>query len=352
MRVLGVRVRVDTSWYVIAAIVAWIYLGAASGAPGAPTGPLLWLGAALAVGAFFISLLAHELGHALANRAFGVPVIGITLFMLGGVTESAREARRPSEELIVVGAGPLASLTVAALATALGFAHPPEPFATLLWFLTWGNVALAVFNLIPGYPLDGGRLLRALFWGATGRPHAATRWAARIGQVFAALVVGYGGWLLLSGPGGFDGLWEIMLGFFLFRGASQAHASAGRLELLAQRTVGEVMGSAPPPLDPDATLAAALERVQEKPSLLWPVGDPLVGALTLDQIDAVADVDWHSTTVRAVALPPDGLVVDASVSLVAALEVMRGAPGGMVLVTRDGVLVGLLTPSLLGEGPA
>jgi Zn-dependent protease/CBS domain-containing protein len=352
VRVFGVRVRVDTSWYVIAAIVAWIYLGAASGAAGAPSGPLLWLGAALAVGAFFISLLAHELGHALANRAFGVPVIGITLFMLGGVTESAREARRPSEELIVVGAGPLASLTVAAFATALGFLRPPEPFATLLWFLIWGNVLLAGFNLIPGYPLDGGRLLRALLWGASGRPHAATRWAARIGQAFAALVALYGGRLLLSGPGGFDGLWEIMLGFFLFRGAAQAHAAAGRLERLAERTAGDVMGSAPPALDPGATLAEALEQVQERPSLLWPVGEPLVGALTLDQIDAVADVDWHHTTVGAVALPLEGIVVEASLSLADALDVMRGAPGGMVLVTRDGALAGLLTPSLLGDAAA
>ena len=352
MQVFGVRVRVDTSWYVIAAIVAWIYLGSLSGLPDAPAGPLLWLGAALAVGAFFISLLAHELGHALANRAFGVPVLGITLFMLGGVTESAREARRPSEELIVVGAGPLASLTLAALSTALGFLRPPEPFATLLWFLTWGNVLLAGFNLVPGYPLDGGRLLRALLWAATGRPHAATRWAARIGQAFAVLVAGYGVRLLLSGPGGFDGVWEIMLGLFLFRGAAQAHAAAGRLERLGARTVSDVMGSVPPPLDPTATLAQALERVQEKPSLLWPVGDPLVGALSLDQIDAVPDVDWHHTSVRAVALPLEGLVVDVSMSLTDALEFMRGAPGGMLLVTDGGALVGLLTPSLLGDGAA
>lgn len=352
VRVLGVRVRVDTSWYVIAALVAWVYAQSLSGVPGAPAGPLVWLGAALAVGAFFVSLLAHELGHALANRAFGVPVVGITLFMLGGVTESAREARRPSEEFIVVGAGPLASLTVAAIATVLGLLRPPEPFGSLLWFLTWGNVLLAGFNLIPGYPLDGGRLLRALLWGISKRPHAATRWAARVGQAFALLVMAYGVRELLSGPGGFDGLWEVMLGFFLLRGASQAHATAGRLERLGALTAADAMGSAPPALDPDWSLAQALERIQEKPSLLWPVGDPLGGGLTLGRIDEVPDVEWHDTLVRTVALPAHDIAVEAATPLDAALDAMRRAPGGMVLVVRDGVVVGLLTPSLIGDAAA
>ena len=348
MRVLGVPVRVDGSWLLIAGLVAWVYADAFSGFPGDPAGLSLAIGAVLASGGFFLSLLAHELGHALASRALGIQVFGITLFLMGGVTESASDGKRPRDDFLIVLLGPLLSLAAGGVFYGLAQLDPPMPLDTVALFLAWANLLLAVFNLVPGYPLDGGRLLRAVLWGVTGRPHAATRWAARIGQGFAALVVGYGVWALVRGGGNVSGLWEVFLGFFLWRGATQAHARAGIRETLGSQRVRDVMGSVPPPLAAEATLAEALEQIQERPSLLWPVGDPVTGALTLAQIDAVADVDWDVTTVGAQALALEHIAIAADADLEQAVRRLAESPGGMLLVVDDGRAVGLLTLSLLG----
>ena len=351
MRVLGVPVRVDGSWLLIAGLVAWFYADSFTGMPGEPTGAVAALGSLLAAAGFFVSLLAHELGHALTSRAMGIHVHGITLFLMGGVTESASDGKRPRDDFLIVVLGPVLSAAAGAVFYGLYRLGPPEPLLSVCYFLGVANAALAVFNLVPGYPLDGGRLLRALLWGLTGRPHAATRWAARIGQGFAALVVGYGVWALaVSGGGGFGGLWEIFLGYFLWRGATHAHARARLREQLGTRRARDVMGSVPPALDPAATLAQALEHIQDKPSLLWPVGDPVSGGLTLAQIDAVPDVDWDRVTVASQALPLSQVAVDADTPLDEAMPLMAYAPSAMLLVVEDGRAVGLLSPSLLGFG--
>lgn len=344
--VLGVPVRVDASWLVIAAIVAWVFMGwFGETLPGA----LGFVGGGLAAAGFFVSLLAHELGHALASRALGIPVLGITLFLLGGVTESAREAERPRDEFLVVVFGPVLSFVTAAVFAGVVLTGPPEPVRSAALFLAWANVLLAVFNLVPGYPLDGGRLLRAVLWAGTKRPHAATRWAARVGQGFALLVAGWGVWILTSGDGDLGGLWEILLGVFLFRGAAAAHQRAAARERLADVVVGDVMGSAPPPLAPDLTLAEALERVEERPSLPWPVGDPLEGVLTLGRIDDVPSSQWSALRVGDVALPVEGVVVEAGAGLEDALRRLAASPTGSLLVLDEGRVVGLLTPSLVGS---
>ena len=356
MRVLGVPVRVDGSWLLIGGLVAWVYTDFYGGYPGGAQGAGLIVGAALAAAGFFLSLLAHELGHALASRALGIHVFGITLFLMGGVTESAGDGKRPRDDFLVVLFGPLLSLAAAGVFFLLGRLGPPAPADTVAEFLMGANLLLAVFNLVPGYPLDGGRLLRAVLWGITGRPHAATRWAARVGQGFAALVAAYGVWAVVRSGGHFSGLWEVLLGVFLWRGATQAHARAAHRERLGSQRVRDVMGSVPPPLDPALTLADALERMQERPSILWPVGEPgsgtVTGGLTLAQIDAVADVDWHGTTVAAQALALEAVSISVEADLEEALARLAQAPGAMLLVIEDGRAVGLLTPSLLGFSSA
>lgn len=347
MRVLGVRVRVDGSVLLIAAIVAWLYADIYGAGPDGPSGVALGIGALLASVGFFASLLAHELGHAVTSLALGIPVHGITLFLLGGVTESAGEAKRPRDDFLVVALGPVLSILVGLLFLGIARLGPPAPLDTASEFLAGANLVLAVFNLVPGYPLDGGRLLRAALWAASGRPHAATRWAARVGQGFAGLLAAYGALTMALG-GGFGGLWEVFLGVFLWRGAAQSHQRARTRERFASQRVRDVMGSVPPALDPSWTLAQALERIQEKPSLLWPVGDPVVGGLTLAEIDAVADVHWDERTVGGSCLPAARVVVDVDAGMDEALERLRDAPHPMLLAVRDGRAVGLLTPSLLG----
>lgn len=347
-RVRGVPVRVDASWFLIAGVVLiYVYnrLGQALADHGAE---VVLVSSGVATLLFFGSILGHELGHALASLGRGIPVAGITLFLMGGVTESTKEAASARDEFVIVGIGPFVSLVLAALfglvATASGSFRP---VAVVAGILGWLNLMLAIFNVLPGYPLDGGRMLRSILWGVTGRPHQATRWAARVGQLFALTLGLYGLWRFV-GPerGSFGGVWEILLAWFLFRGATDSHRAAQARERLARRTVRQAMGSVPETLPSDLPLAQAVRRVQERPSLLWPVGVPLVGVVRLAQIDAVPDADWPSTMVGQVALPLEGRTVTADTPMDTTLEALSAAPERMLVVTEDGRAIGLLTPSL------
>ncbi|MGI8573931.1 MAG: site-2 protease family protein, partial [Egibacteraceae bacterium] len=236
-----------------------------------------------------------------------------------------------------------------------------QPYAAVLGYLGWFNLLLAVFNILPGYPLDGGRLLRSVLWMATGRRHAATRWAARVGQVFAlALLLGgvYGALggrlpagvpfrLLLSFLVG-GGLWGAFIGYFLLRGASQAHRRAVLSEGLASQTARDLMGNVPPSLPSDASLDEVLARLQERPSLLWPVGDPVQGGVRLADLDTVVREEWPRVRLGEIAHDGPGVTVAADTALDEVLERMAGAPGNMLIVTDQGAPVGLLTPSLVG----
>jgi Zn-dependent protease/CBS domain-containing protein len=348
-RLRGVPIRLDVSWFVIAGIVAFLfYTRMAASAELAELSPVA-LGAAALAGTllFFLSLLAHELGHAFTSLDRGIPVLGITLFLMGGVTESTREAATARDEFVIVGIGPFISLVLAAL---FGLLYMPleglQPVATVAGYLAWTNLLLAIFNLVPGYPLDGGRLLRSVLWAVTKQPHRATRWAARVGQAFALSIAGLGVWGLLQ-AGGFGGIWNILIGAFLFKGATDSHARARFQERLAGRTARMVMGSVPPTLEPHQTLRDALDAVQTRPSLLWPVGRPVRGVITLGAIDAVPEQRWDVTTVGDVATSAEGLTVGPDEGIRVILDRIVAAPHQMLLVVDAGEPVGLITPSLL-----
>lgn len=349
--VRGVPLRVDVSWLVIAGLVLWVLFTRFTPLL-ADQGTVVVLGAAgIAALLFFASLLAHELGHAITSLDRGIPVLGVTLFMLGGVTESTREADSAKDEFVIVGIGPFISLVLGA---AFGLLHTivvDQPaLAAITGSLAWINVLLAIFNLVPGYPLDGGRLLRSVIWGVTGNPHRSTRMAARVGQGFALLLGGFGLYVLLRvSEGGFGGIWEMLIAVFLYRGAAQAHARARVRERLALRSVREVMGSVPPTLDPHLPLSDAVVQLQERPSLLWPVGVPLAGVVTLQRLDDVPRRQWALTPLRDVASPADGVTVDVEAPMDTALDRIVNAPGNMLLVTEGGRPVGLLTPSLVSD---
>jgi Zn-dependent protease len=343
----GIPVRVDRSWVLMAAFVAYLFFDRLRvGLPDTATVVLVGLAVAGAL-LFFASILAHEIGHALTSLDRDIPVHAITLFAMGGVTESYKEAERARDEFIIVGIGPFISLVMAALFGLLFTAVETIPApAALMGYLAWTNVALAVFNIIPGYPLDGGRLLRSILWGVTGKPHQSTRWAARVGQVFAGALIAYGLYGFSAG-GGYGGLWNVLIGFFLFRGATASYQRARLRERLDSRTVGQLMGSVPPHLEPSATLREALQVVQERPSLLWPVGNPVQGGLLLSQIDAVPDRLWDQVTVAEIAYGASEVALDVGQGLEAALTQMASAPQNMIIITEGGRAVGLLTPSLI-----
>jgi Zn-dependent protease/CBS domain-containing protein len=350
LRLRGVPVRVDWSWLLIAGLVTWVFYNRMSLPLGGEPAGVVLVAAAAAALLFFASLLAHEVGHAFTSLDRGIPVLGITLFLLGGVTESTREARTARHEFVIVGIGPFISLTLAAAFGLLyTLVQTHQPFAIVVGYLAWANLLLAIFNVVPAYPLDGGRLLRSVLWGLSGRPHAATRWAARVGQAFALALGLFGAWVLVSPRGGLGGIWELLIAVFLFKGASDAHARARLRERLQRLSARDVMGSVPAVLDPDASLHEAVVRVQDRPSILWPVGEPVQGAIALEDFDRVPRDRWWRTTVGEVAHPAATATIEAETSMEEVLERIVHAPRQMLIVTAAGRPVGLLTPSLVTE---
>lgn len=350
-RVQGVPVRLDRSLLLITAVVVFLYFGQLQQSlPGYPPA-VVALVLLVLIALFFVSILAHEIGHAMASLGRGIPVIAITLFALGGVTESTREASKARDEFVIVGIGPFVSLVLAGVFGLLSVLVDGVPVLGLIaGVMGWLNLVLAVFNVVPAYPLDGGRLLRSILWGITKAPHKSTRWAARVGQVFAGMFIAY---TLLryvnAGASGLGGLWNVLIGFFLFQGATASHKRARMREQLQSVRVADLMGSVPPPLPASTTLRAALEQVQQRPSLLWPVGDPLSGTLLLGQIDAVAAERWDTMTVGDIATDPATSSVGIDRPLDDAVELMAHSPENMLVVTDHGRPVGLLTPSLVTD---
>jgi Zn-dependent protease len=347
-RFRGVPVRLDASLLLIVAFIVFSVYGQFSGL--GPVGAVL--SASVYAVMLFASILLHELGHAAASLERGIPVRGITLFALGGVTESTREARSARDEFIIVGIGPFVSLVLAAAFGLLGAVLEDGTVAdALVRIVAMTNLLLAVFNLVPGYPLDGGRLLRSILWQVTGRPHQATRWAARVGQVFAVVLIADGVLPLVADIDlipVFGGIFTAFIGLFLYRGAADAYKAAQFRERLSTRTARTMMGSLPPPLPPDATVAQARALVAARPSLLWPVGDPLVGAVTLRDLERVSDVEAGVVPVGRVATAPERVTVAADASLDDIVDRLAAAPDAMLLVVEHGGHpIGLLTPSLV-----
>jgi Zn-dependent protease len=226
-RVLGIPVRLDLSWFAgLAVVVAlsrelWALAGAAA---------VAWSG--LFAVAFFACVLVHELAHALAARAVGVATAEIRLFVFGGVARIAGEPAGAGAEALVAMAGPLASVTLAGVAALAGW-RLDGPAGDLLAWLFLGNLVVAAFNLLPGFPLDGGRVARALVWRLTGRRLLATRVTAALGRGLAAVMVA-------GGAGAAVWQWtprwlpQVVLGLFLWRAAADGQRSAERSELLAR----------------------------------------------------------------------------------------------------------------------
>jgi Zn-dependent protease len=245
---LGVRVYVDFSLFVIVALVT-INLGAAVFPAWHPEWGLLvrWTVALAAALLFFASILAHELAHAVVGRRLGVPMGGITLFMFGGMAHMEREPERPRVEFLMAAVGPLTSVVIGVVSAFLGSVLGSGPLSTLLSWLGPVNVFLGLFNLVPGFPLDGGRMLRALVWWTSGSYRKATRVATLSGQGVAMLLIACG--LAMSfglrvpalGSGLGPGLWLALVGWFLYGAARTSQRQALVLEALEGVSVERLM---------------------------------------------------------------------------------------------------------------
>ncbi|MDP9250387.1 MAG: site-2 protease family protein, partial [Chloroflexota bacterium] len=255
-RIFGIQIGVHASWFVIFFIFTYLFAAGELPATYSDWQPALyWVVGALISLLFFASVLAHELSHALVARRFGLRVRDITLFIFGGAASLEDEAKRPRDEAIMAGAGPITSLLLGALLGGIGVVAPQPQLRAIAGWLGYINISLGLFNLIPGFPMDGGRILRAILWKVRGDRYAATRNAATVGRAFGYLLIAGGVYLILQGSNPFNGIWLALIGWFLSNAAESAVAQVSVEHALKGIKVSEVMESDPPSVTPNESVA-------------------------------------------------------------------------------------------------
>ncbi len=312
-----------------------------------------WIAGTIAAVAFFASLLAHELAHAIVARHHGVEVDGIVLWLFGGVAKLRGDAPSPRADLRIAAVGPMVSLGLGVgfglLAWALVGLGVRGIVVGVLGWLALINIVLAVFNLIPAAPLDGGRILRAILWQLRGDRTSAAVTASRAGRVFGVVLIGLGlaQVVFVPGPGG---LWLVLIGWFVTAAAGAEEQQARIQHALAGVRIGELMTPDPVTVHPLVSVADLLEQVVLRRRFSsFPVVDEAgrpVGLITLNRIRALAPERRATTLVEDIACPADQLALaDPDEPLTAVLPRMGAGEDGRVVVVRDGVVVGIVSPS-------
>src|SRR5919106_1663842 len=340
-RIAGIEVRIDSSWAVIALLITYsMYLRASVLYPELSGGGAVALGILTTV-LFFGSVLVHELAHAVVSQARGIRVQDITLFLFGGATRARVESRGPGDEFLITLVGPLTSGLLAGLfglLASLGDDLLSRPLAGTLGYLGWTNLLLAAFNLVPGFPLDGGRLLRSAIWKATGSLARATQIASAAGQGVGWLLVAFGVVSLLGGSLA-GGIWFAFIGWFLVQAARASYQELQLRDLLRGVEAEDVMATDLVRIPPDLSLQAAVDDYfMRYDHGAFPVEERgrTIGLLTLRGVRRVPREQWPSRRVR------DHMVPLGDQGVVGKLQ---DGQAGRVLVVQDGEVVGIITPS-------
>ena len=347
-RILGIPIGLDYSWFVVFTLFTWML--ARSYFPAEfKHWPLLlywFMGAATTI-MLFVSVLLHELGHSVVAQRYKIPVRSITLFLFGGVAQIGTEPPSAIAEFLIAMAGPLVSLALAIFFYVVTpLAAGMEPLFGLVKYLAYINLALVLFNLIPGYPLDGGRVFRAIVWAITKNLRRATIIAANVGRFFAFGFIFFGVWQMLTGNFG-GGLWIVIVGWFLDNAASvQVHQAMFQV-LLTGHTVSQVMGNRCTVVPANLTLQQLVdEHILSTGQRCFLVNqkDNIVGLTTLHRIKAVPRPEWATTSVSQIMLPMEQLKrVDQDTDLWAALQKMDRNGVNQLPITRDNRVIGMIS---------
>jgi Zn-dependent protease/CBS domain-containing protein len=350
-RIAGIEVRIDSSWVVIALLITYsMYLRLSVLYPELSGGGAVGL-AILSAVLFFGSVLVHELAHALVAQVRGIRVQDITLFLFGGATRARVESRGPGDEFLIALVGPLTSGLLAGLfgiVAGLGRDLLTRPLAGTFGYLAWTNLLLAAFNLVPGFPLDGGRLLRSAIWKTTGSLGRATRIASLSGQGVGWLLVAAGVvWLLAGDLAG--GIWFAFIGWFLVQAARSSYQELQLQQLLRGVEAEDVMAADLRRIPPDLSLQDAVDDYfMRYDHSAFPVEEHgrTIGLLTLRGVRRVPREQWPTRRVREAMVPlGDQVVVAPDARMDSVLGKLQDGEAGRVLVVQDGEVVGIITPS-------
>jgi Zn-dependent protease/CBS domain-containing protein len=354
-RIAGIHVGLNWSLLVVAALIAWSLATSLlpSAAPG-QTSSAYWAAGVVSAFVFLASLLAHELAHSVVAMRRGVRVEGITLWLFGGVSRFSSDTSSPGAQAVITFVGPITSLVLGAVFYLVsvavgGGAHPGLVPATLSW-LGYINISLGVFNLVPAFPLDGGRLLQSLIWLRTGDRLRATRIAARIGMGFAYLLIAYGLATFLIAGSLIGGVWSVFLGWFLLSAARAEEVGGMLRQALSGISVREVMTPNPEQAPDDISVEDALHGyVLASRHSTFPTHDAggrLSGLLTMTALKNVAPDARATTLIKEIICPLDRVSkagpADPATNL---LGISEGCSEGRTLIIDGGRLVGIISPS-------
>ncbi len=371
-RLFGIQLTLDFSWILIFLLITWNLTA------------MFWhwhpawgfgnLGVAVVASLlFFASVLAHEFGHALVAKGWGLPVREIRLFLFGGVSNIEREPPSPLAEFVIAIVGPAVSFFIGiscilvsglflrgtSLSEAESVLAGLGPLATIILWLGPINVLIGAFNLIPGFPLDGGRVLRAGLWRVTGDLRRATRWASASGQAIGWGFVALGFAMILGarvpffGQGAGSGIWLGLIGWFLSSAAARSYQGLLVQEALAGVTVNQLMRRSGPVIDADSTVASVVSDwfMRSGESVLPVFRDGLlVGVLSTDDVRRSPRESWAVEPVAAIMTPRDKLItLTPSESAATAMKLLAEKNLDQLPVLADGQLVGMLDRSAVAR---
>ncbi|HEY9657160.1 MAG TPA: site-2 protease family protein [Allocoleopsis sp.] len=345
----GIPFYVNLSWFLVLAIITWDY-GNELGMAFPQLGAAAWILGLVTALLLFASVLAHELGHSFVALRQGIPVNSITLFLFGGLASLEEESKTPAEAFAVAIAGPVVSLIIFGIFTAISlFAPISGPLAAIVTLVSYINLILAGFNLLPGLPLDGGNVLKAIVWKITGKPYKGIAFASRVGQFLGWVGLGLG-FLNLAGISNVGSIWTLLVGWFLLQNATRYANSA----LVQEQLSGLTAADAVIPNSPIVPATISLREFANQ----YIIGNPadwhkylvvdeagqLIGEIAVDAMKTIPTHHWWDVAVQALMQPVDKLETVASdqplLDVVTLLE--RKQVPALVVLQDSKKLVGLL----------
>jgi Zn-dependent protease/CBS domain-containing protein len=348
-RIRGIPIGVHYTWLIAVFMITWsLAVGVFPSTHPGWSQAAYWIVGAVAALALFISVLLHELCHSIVAQARGLAVNSITLFIFGGVSNIARESEDPQDEFLIAVVGPLSSLLLGGIFWLVWQAIPGDtgPINALLYYLAQVNFTLALFNILPGFPLDGGRVLRAILWGSTGSMVRGTTIASVIGQILAFGFIGLGLWWLLNGEP-VTGIWIGFIGWFLNSAAEATRRQVQLQEGFRGVRVADVMAPDPPVVSPALPVRELVDsHILRRGLRAIPVAQDgrIVGLVTLSDVKHLPESEWDRNSVGAIMTRPPLKTLKPTEPVTHALEMLVNQDvNQLMVVDDDGTLLGILS---------
>jgi Zn-dependent protease/CBS domain-containing protein len=347
-RIAGITIGIHYTWIFAFIFFSWtlaqVYFPV--NYPGWSTA-VYWITGAIGALLIFVSVLLHELAHSLVAKARGIPVHSITLFLLGGASNLEEEPQKPAAEFAMAIVGPVTSLALGAICWGLTYLPADEttPLAAILGYLAIINLYLGVFNLLPGFPLDGGRVLRSIIWGSTGSLTKATDIAGRVGQFFGWAFIALGLFLMIS-INFINGLWIAFIGWFLNSSADASRKEIALRERLGHIKVRELMNPNMVTISPEANVQEMVSNIFRKlHGRAVPVcrDGKLIGIATITDVKKVPQDKWEATPVKQIMTVEPLYTVSPEDNLKTVLTLIAKNDVNQVLISDQGKCGGLLS---------